>query len=252
MSLSNFCNLNKLILDIGNTLTKAAVYNNKDLLALSRHEQPSYDIIHELFEEYAPIGAAILSTVRAYDDGMLSPLRLLDLLIELDENTPVPVEVSYRTPDTLGKDRLAAVCGAAAKYPGKNVLVIDAGTALTFDFLTSGKVYLGGSISPGINLRFKALHTFTGKLPLVQEREPLQLTGNDTATSIISGVINGAVAEVQGMIEDYRNHYPDVSVIITGGDATYFDKKLKSDIFAHPNLVLDGLNEILDWNRHKK
>jgi type III pantothenate kinase len=206
----------------------------------------------ELLKKHKSFDAVIISSVREYDPSFLSVFQDSATVIELNESTPVPVKVLYLSPETLGKDRLAAACGAAIKFPGQDVLVIDAGTAITYELVTARGEYKGGGISPGISLRFKALHTFTGKLPLVEEREPLQLVGNDTATSIISGVINGAVAEVAGIIASYKELYPGVLTVLTGGDSGYFDKKLKSNIFALPNLVLEGLNEILDWNTNRQ
>src|SRR5690606_6792967 len=148
----------------------------------------------------------------------------------------------YDTPDTLGKDRLAGAVAGAHLYPGKNVLIIDAGTAITYDMVHSMNQYVGGSISPGINMRFKALHTFTKRLPLYEPTMYDKLTGTDTYQSIMSGVMVGARAEMDGIINEYEQKYQSLITILTGGDAIYFDKKLKSNIFATSNLVLSGLN----------
>jgi type III pantothenate kinase len=242
----------KLIIDIGNTLTKAALFEKKELKDVSVHSTFDGNLVTELLKKHKSVDASIISSVKYHDGEALRALHGLDTFIELDENTHVPVKVLYKTPETLGKDRLAAACGAWARYPGKDILIIDAGTAITYEFVSSKGEYRGGGISPGIALRFRALHTFTGKLPLIEHREPLLLTGNDTKTSIISGVINGALAEVDGIIKRYVDDYPGLITLITGGDLGYFDKKLKSNIFALPNLVLEGLNEILDWNTHRK
>jgi type III pantothenate kinase len=154
----------------------------------------------------------------------------------------------YNTPETLGKDRLAGVVGAMQLMPASDILVIDAGTALTYDIVTSSGEYLGGAISPGITMRYKALHTFTNRLPLLDYNDDAQLIGYDTSSCIHSGVLNGAAAEMEGIIQQYRQIYPGLRIILTGGDQNYFDKRLKIKTFAAPNLVLEGLNLILDFN----
>ena len=167
-------------------------------------------------------------------------------LVILDENTPLPIKNLYETPATLGKDRLAAAVGARAIFPGKNVLSIDAGTCITYDFLTKDGEYLGGSISPGIRMRFRAMHAFTGRLPLVEPEDFTGLIGKTTAESLLSGVINGVCEEIKGLIARYNEQYEDLTAVITGGDHEYLHNKLKINIFAVPDLVLPGLNEILD------
>jgi type III pantothenate kinase len=166
----------------------------------------------------------------------------------LSEKTPLPIINSYKTPLTLGKDRLAAVAGASVLYPEKDILVFDAGTCLTIDFINSDKEYIGGRISPGIEMRYNALHTFTDKLPLIKSKKNTLVIGNDTKTSIICGVQQGILAEVKAIISDYKSQNTDTVFVFTGGDSFYFEKELKNSIFANPNLVLIGLNEILDYN----
>ena len=166
----------------------------------------------------------------------------------LSEKTPLPIINNYKTSLTLGKDRLAAVVGASVLYPGKDVLVFDAGTCLTIDFINSDKEYVGGRISPGIEMRYNALHTFTDKLPLIKSEKNTLVIGNDTKTSIISGVQQGILAEVKTIISEYKSKNTDTVFVFTGGDSFYFEKELKNSIFANPNLVLIGLNEILDYN----
>lgn len=244
--------MRKLVIDIGNTLAKIAAFEDKDLLAIDRSATPDPGWLEDFSREHGPFEASVLSAVREPQAGIRELATSHPAFVELDQATPVPVNVLYRTPATLGRDRLAAVCGARARFPGENVLVIDAGTAITYDLVTAAGDYPGGAISPGISIRFKALNTFTGKLPLIEEREPLELIGDTTAASIISGVLNGVIAELDGIIAEYQARYTGLRVVITGGDAVYFDKKLKSNIFALPNLVLEGLNEILDWNTHKE
>ena len=170
--------------------------------------------------------------------------------LPLTFQTPTPFKNLYQTPSTLGKDRIAAVAGAFSLYPNRNVLVIDAGTCITYDFLTDKGEYLGGGISPGIRMRFKAMHTFTGKLPLIEPDEYDGLIGRSTRESMLSGVYNGVISELNGLISLYQEQFGDIMVIITGGDHEFLHNKLKISIFAAPDLVLLGLNEIFDYNDH--
>jgi type III pantothenate kinase len=166
----------------------------------------------------------------------------------LSEKTNVPIINKYKTPNTLGKDRLAAVVGASFLFPKKDILIFDAGTCLTIDFVNARKEYLGGRISPGIEMRYKALNTFTDKLPLVQQAKISTIIGDDTNSSIVSGVQQGVLAEVKSIISDYKSQNFDIITVVTGGDCFFFEKELKNSIFANPHLVLVGLNEILDYN----
>ena len=154
----------------------------------------------------------------------------------------------YKTPKTLGVDRIALASAAIQKYPKKNVLVIDAGTCITFDFISKDKEYLGGAISPGIQMRYKALHNFTAKLPLLDSGELTSFIGFDTESSIHSGVLNGVCNELDGVINQYSKKFRDLTVVLTGGDTNFLAKQLKSVIFAHPNFVLEGLHTILNYN----
>jgi type III pantothenate kinase len=155
------------------------------------------------------------------------------------------------TSETLGADRLAAAVAAHSLMPSDNVLLINAGTAITYDVVTADGVHLGGAISPGIIIRYKALHTFTGRLPLLDEITDSPLIGQTTVGSILSGVLNGTLSEVDGMIERYGQLYSGMKTILSGGDNNYFDKRLKNKTFAIPNLVLTGLNITLDYNLEK-
>jgi type III pantothenate kinase len=171
--------------------------------------------------------------------------------ILLNEHTPLPILNLYRTPETLGKDRIASAVAAFNQFPGHPALIINAGTAVTYDVVTKEGEYLGGSISPGMNMRFSALHTFTKQLPLLTYTEIDFLTGNDTDTSVLSGVINGMAAEMQGMIARYQKEYPGIKVVLSGGDLNYFVNRLKISIFALPNIVIYGLQQILAFNDKK-
>lgn len=240
-----------LVVDFGNTLTKVAVYQSNELIYLEKTSLLTTNLLEQLRQAFFP-DFAIISTVIEIPADLRQYLDTTFKFYELTHQTPVPVKNLYKTPETLGKDRLAAVIGASALFPGEDCLVIDAGTCITFDFIDRDAQYHGGSISPGISLRFKALHNFTSRLPLVSHRNFEGLIGSTTEESILSGVLNGTTAELNCVINNYCNIYPGIKVVITGGDMNYFDKKLKSNIFAVPNLVLMGLNVILDFNVKEK
>jgi len=243
--------MRKLILDFGNTLQKAAVFENNQLISIDILDKPETGTLEKWFSENGTFDSSILSSVIEHPQDIHELLLSKTRFIELDEFTHLPFINHYQSPETLGKDRIAAVAGAIAQFPGKDVLVVDAGTAITFDIVTGGKDYFGGAISPGIDIRFRALHTFTGKLPLVEGLTQPDLIGRTTEGTILSGVLNGVFAEFSGIVERYRLTYPELIVILTGGDHKYFDNKLKNNIFALPNLVLEGLNLILEFNEGK-
>jgi type III pantothenate kinase len=245
----------KLAIDVGNTLTKTAVFQDSDLLRLSFFKDFTLEELKRFINESETksnrINYSIISSVRKYDSEIKNYLNKNYRFTELSSKIPMPVNIRYRTPETLGNDRIAGVCGASAMFPGENILVIDAGTCVTYDFIDNEKNYFGGAISPGIDIRFKALNTFTGNLPLVNRAENFDLIGDSTEESIKSGVLNGIIAEIEGVIKRYKDRFGQLKIIFTGGDTIFFDKRLKNDIFAVPNLVLNGLNEILDFNINK-
>ena len=236
----------KLVIDIGNTSTKLALFAGKDLFTTSNINECSLKSIQE-FVANKEVSTTIISSVKENNSEILSISDYYKGFI-LSENIPVPIKNNYKTSDTLGKDRLAAVVGALFLYSEKDIIVFDAGTCLTMDFVNKKGEYIGGRISPGIEMRYKALHTFTDKLPLVHQENIASYIGNDTASSIVSGVQQGILSEVKLIISDYRSQNPDTIAVATGGDCFFFEKELKNSIFANPNLVLIGLNEILDYN----
>lgn len=236
-----------LVIDYGNTLVKAAIFeNNNEIDLITTPELQISDLVG--FQKKYDPEQAIISSVVGIPVPIKKHLESNFHFIELSHLTPVPIINNYRTPETLGRDRLALAVAASAFFPGQHTLVIDAGTCVTFDFIDAHSNYHGGGISPGITMRFKALHTFTKRLPLVKSQNFESLSGTTTEESILSGVLNGIVAEFDGIIGRYRDDYPDLKVLITGGDVNFFAKKLKSNIFAVPNLVLKGLNVILNFN----
>lgn len=238
-----------LVIDIGNTRTKFSVFNRGEILITVPVEEFLPDHIEVLKNEYPNLKKVILSATKDYPDKLRSELQLnFEQFFELNGNTPLPITNCYKTKDTLGKDRIAAAVGAFDLYPENNLLIIDAGTAITYDLVNDKKQYLGGNISPGIDMRFKALHQFTDKLPLVSQKDHNKLFGTTTENAIRAGVQNGVVFEVDKAIDTFKEFYKNLKVIITGGNAEFFDKKLKNSFFVHFNLIALGLNRILEYN----
>ena len=206
-----------------------------------------------LKDEHIQLNQAILSSVKPVDEELIRFLsQNFQLFIELDHHTPLPIENLYETPETLGKDRIAAAVGANELFPGQNILIIDAGTAITYDVVSEKNEFLGGNISPGLQMRFKALNQFTGKLPLINYSDEFQLIGSNTEEAIRAGVQNGILYEIERTIETFNRNYENLQIVMTGGDSIFFDKKLNYSIFVHFNLTLIGLNRILEHNAKKK
>jgi type III pantothenate kinase len=240
-----------LTIDIGNSLIKTAVFFGDEAIAIHSflpEEMP--ELYSKVFSvSKGDVQSAIISSVIGTPSGLIEKLKEKKVkTIFLDQDTPVPIINLYKTPDTLGKDRLASVIGAYSVFPGKNILVIDIGTCIKYDFINENKEYLGGGISPGLLMRYKALNTFTKKLPLLSSVDKADLIGSSTNDSIWSGVQNGMAEEIKGIINRYTFQIPDVKIIFTGGDLNFFEKDLKNSIFVEPYLVLRGLNEILRFN----
>ncbi|MBC7915070.1 MAG: type III pantothenate kinase [Pyrinomonadaceae bacterium] len=239
-----------LVIDIGNTLSKVAVFNNRELVSLEQSVDLTEPYLSKLIKDNK-IDNSIISSVKPEIKHLEDCLKAVTKYNHFTAITDSEIINYYKTPNTLGPDRYAAVIGAAANYPDQNCLVLDAGTCITYDFISSEKKYFGGSISPGIQMRFKAMHTFTGKLPLVNaDLHNSENYGDDTLSSILTGVQKGVLYEVLGFIEYYNSTWPHLKVILCGGDMNFFDTQLKSSIFAHtlktePNLVLIGLNEVI-------
>lgn len=237
-----------LCIDQGNSSTKVGIFDQNKLLehfSFTLFGKPEIDELYSKFD----INACIVSNVALKNDALLYDLKnRTRFLLELSHHTSVPIENRYKTPETLGKDRLAAVVGASFLIPDADILVIDAGTAITFDLIDAKKIYRGGNISAGLNLRLRALHEFTKKLPLVEARIDCPLLGDDTQSALFSGALQGIVFEIDGYINALKIKYPQLSTFLTGGSTFYFDTKLKSPIFAERNLVLIGLNQILEYN----
>jgi type III pantothenate kinase len=240
-----------LVIDIGNTSTKVALFSNDKLIFNKNYETLTLTDVQTLLKEFN-IVRSIVSNVKNEHSELEQLLINQTHFLSLNEQTLLPFTNLYSTPTTLGKDRIALVA-AAATHPsadGHDVLVIDAGTCITYDFIDKDRNYLGGSIAPGVNLRLKALNQYTGKLPLVDfsENEQPKLTGDSTVNSIKSGVFYGVKLEIEGVIAQYTKRYENIQPVITGGNAEMFDLESKNRIFADKFFLLKGLNEILKYN----
>lgn len=237
-----------LTIDIGNTRTKLGLFDQGQLI----HKMIQCHLELDEFKQWATnqnVKKVILSTVASnLDEAVLDYLKAQFYFLELDAETALPIENAYQTPKTLGKDRLAAIVGAHVLYPNENCLVIDAGTCITYDILQKDGVFLGGNIAPGINLRLKAMHTFTASLPEVESGKITQSIGKSTETAMRIGGQMGAVMEMKAFIDSFEEEFGQIRVILTGGDANFFAKKMKREIFVNHNLVLLGLNKILNYN----
>lgn len=241
-----------LIVDIGNTRVKAAVFENSELKEFFVFGNTQELLQSSLFSTYKILNCIVGTVVNGLD-AFIKVLETKTNVLLFTSETPTPLKNLYKTAHSLGSDRLAGAVGGNTLFPDKNVLVIDAGTCIKYNFVTSQNEYIGGAISEGLKMRFKAIHTFTSRLPLLDIDENSDVfIGTTSHESIISGVQNGAIAEVQGFIETYRKQYPDLNVVITGGDVNFFEKRLKKPIFADSFLILKGLNRILEYNINRK
>jgi len=237
-----------LAIDIGNTSVHAGVFAQNILIRTFRYHAFNPPRIRSLRQRYF-IQNVIVSSVNDFNPRSFSILsRQVRCFMEFSSQTPIPIENLYKTPDTLGKDRLAGVTGGQSLFPGRPLLVIDAGTAITYDFLNAAGQYQGGNISPGLTMRLGALHKYTRRLPRVQPRRQTPVMADNTVEAIAAGVQNGIIYEMNQYIEHFTNQYPGLITILTGGDSFFFDNKLKYPIFVEPNLILIGLNKILKYN----
>jgi len=239
-----------LSIDVGNTSVKLGVFQSNLLVHFEKVAELNQSILQQLFKTFAIKNSIIINSGK-YDEPLIDAfLSENSGLIKFDHNTPIPIKNKYATPETLGRDRLCGAIGGAAQSNFRhNALVIDTGTCITFNMVQNGNEYIGGSIAPGIAMRFKALPEFTAALPLVDyDYSSCELIGDDTNEAIKSGILNGVIAEVDGLIDQYCNKFQELFVYITGGGCHFFEKQLKNKIFAVPQLVLFGLNNIIEFN----
>ncbi|MHB8259360.1 MAG: type III pantothenate kinase [Bacteroidia bacterium] len=237
-----------LVVDLGNTHTKIGIFLDKELIKKKYFEKNPTNEIKKLLVEFPDIKHSMVSSVINHDKEIVNTLQNKTLCIDFDINTRLFFKIQYKTPETLGKDRIAAVAGAIALYPKKPLLVIDAGTCIKYNFVISTNEFVGGAISPGIDMRFKALNIFTDRLPHLQFDSAIsgaELIGSSTNTSILSGVQQGTLFEIEGFIKNFKEKNKEGIIVATGGNLSFLVDGLKNSIFAAPDLILYGLNEIL-------
>lgn len=242
-----------LIIDIGNTRAKLAVFQNNEIIKTEVCYKEELVLLKKNIQKNIPgINHGILANVAKPQSGFKGALLgLKGKTIKLSHKTPLPFSNKYETPETLGLDRMAIAAAAVSEFSGKNILVIDAGTSITYDLITSNKEYLGGGISPGLNMRYRAMNNFTANLPLLRaNNEELPAIGQNTIQGMRLGVKQGLTYELNGFIDRYKGQFNNLTVILTGGDCDILSKSLKNSIFVAKNFLLTGLNSILEHNKH--
>ncbi|WP_419212706.1 type III pantothenate kinase [Maribacter sp. X9] len=240
-----------LIIDAGNTRIKLAVFKQKEIIYQATVGQEAFvESIKQVFQEFPNIKDAIVSSVGSLSREQINVVAVFCKLHELSHASKVPFKNSYASPQTLGVDRLALVTAAYYHNPHHNHLVVDAGTCITYDIINDFDEYLGGAISPGVQMRYNAMHHETAKLPLLKGKDLLDFIGNTTENCMHSGVINGITLELDGVINQYKQRFKDLTVILTGGDAQFLSKRVKNTIFADSKFLLKGLNYLLEYNKH--
>lgn len=265
-----------LLVDIGNTLVKCAVTDRGAVIAEERAERLTADLLDRVLTGRSVGRAIVCSTRGAVPEALEAVRARVGVCLEFTQRTPVPIGNAYRSPETLGLDRLAAAVGAAALCPGRNVLIVDAGTALTVDLVTADGIFCGGCISPGLRMRLQALHEHTAALPLCEPSEAgfgtadapgsveiaasaasavdeaVGLLGGTTEEALVRGAMQSVAFEIEGYANRFREKFADLCIIFTGGDAHFFVKRIKNTIFANRNPVLCGLDRILEYNVREK
>lgn len=239
-----------LAIDVGNTRIKSAVFKEDTLLEFIITKPDAIrNKIKKILSDYPEITDFMVSSVGKLTENDFSWVQKSIKIHFVTPASKFPFTNKYKTPHTLGIDRMILASGAVIKFPNQNRLVIDAGTAITYDFIDQDNNYFGGAISVGINLRYKALHTYTAKLPLLEKSEDSLLIGQTTSESIHSGVINGVIFEIEGFIEELKSKYDNFIIILTGGDTDFLAKRLKSTIFANQNFLTESLNDLYQYQK---
>lgn len=234
-----------LVIDAGNTSIKAGLFQNH--AQVEKHNFENIDAFAQ-WASQKTFAYAIISSVSESEEHLKECIHAEQSTYLFGNHLRIPLINTYKTPETLGKDRLAGAIGASRLFPEQNCLIIDAGTCITYDFVEKSGSYLGGAISPGLYMRFKALQHFTSRLPLIAPQSQASLIGRNTTESILSGVVNGIKFELEKTIEEYEERFPDLKVVMCGGDTHFFESIIKEGIFAFPDLVLHGLNFTLLHN----
>jgi type III pantothenate kinase len=236
-----------LCFDFGNTRMKCGVFTDGQFMQEVVLEDDRDETIRTLLARFQPT-RSILSSVIHHNPGLEDALRTATRFHKLDHSSKLPITTPVGKPDTIGADRLALTAAAVTLFPGKNNLVIGLGSAITYNYVNKYREFMGGGISPGMEMRFKSLHTLTAKLPLVKADWNFPLVGYDTRTNILSGVILGMAKEIDGIIGAYEEKYDNLNVLMSGGDSGYFTRHLKKKIFVDPYLTFKGLYAISELN----
>lgn len=233
------------VADIGNNSAKFFLFKDEQMLLHTRKSDGNFDILEEWAKEFT-VKRIIISSVIEMNEEQINMFKVFGCpIVWFNNSTPCPLKIKYGTPGTLGPDRIAAAVGAWSESPGRNILVIDAGSAITYDIVDNKGNFLGGNIAPGIKMRLRSLHEFTDRLPMVVKDGDIPFIGYDTETAIRSGVITGICHEIEGYIRAAREKFGEVFVFLTGGDGISLKNNIKSSIFADKFLVAKGLNRIL-------
>lgn len=232
-----------LTIDVGNTRIKSAVFENNNLVELFVFDlEELQKKISIILEKYLEIEVLVVASVGKLELEAFSFLENRIKVEWITHKSIFPFKNQYETPTTLGIDRMVLASGAVLQFPNQNRLVIDAGTCITYDLINDNNQYIGGAISLGLRLRYKALHNYTAKLPLLETKNPDNYIGNSTEESLHSGVVNGLVYEMEGFLKQYELEFSNFIIILTGGDAVFLAKRLKNTIFANSNFLLESLN----------
>lgn len=234
--------------DVGNSFAKIGIFDQNRLLKV--HEQVQIKNLPDLVNEIKPAHLIYSSVSLPADDFIRQINPDLEVLV-LEHQTGLPIKNNYKSPETLGMDRLASAVAASQLFAGEDVLVVDCGTCIKYDFVDKEGVYFGGAISPGLQMKIKSLHNFTAQLPLVQLRQQPDLVGKTTKESILSGVVNGTAAEINGIISKFKNQNAQITVLLSGGDAHFLSNQIDHKHQLEPFLPLKGLNYILMYNAEK-
>ena len=239
-----------LVVDIGNNFFKLGIFENSNLVFSFFDKNDKIDVeIEKIIRSYTKITSALISNVSSIKiNDIFNKLNIK--IYELDSTFIFPFKLNYKTPESLGNDRLALAAAATILFPNSNNLVIDAGTCITIDFIDNNNHFMGGSISPGVKMRYDSLNHYTANLPLLKNENSFNYPGDSTNASIHAGIIGGVSNEINGFIKQINSRNDKVNVILTGGDAKILSKTLKITIFANQNFILEGLNSILNLNKN--
>lgn len=240
-----------LIIDVGNSRIKLAVFQERKILLKENIDKKAFEKTIQTIAKKYPISNSIVSATGRLTKDQVAALKKITSFIEVSDSLSYPFKNKYKTPKTLGADRYAVMTSAFYNYPNTDVLVIDAGTCITYDYLNAKNEYRGGAISPGIQTRYTSLNNLTANLPLLEKEDIQFIAGRSTNESIHSGVINGVIMEIDGVIDHYKSLTPHLTIILTGGDANFLANRLKNTIFATSNFLLEGLNFLLEINVSK-